>query len=561
MSALKVNQTRAKLRAMFESHLDLADINLGGKGAEANVLSRCLAAFAVFSESGCSEKLAAEAVWDGADDNGIDAAYFDPSENQVIFVQSKFIQSGSGEPAAADVGTFVQGVRDAIEQDATHFHVRLGTKLTDVFAHLGTPGTKVKVIVASTGSSVLSAPAQGRIDWLLKELNGADPDPMASASTLGLAEVYSRLASDASMGLVGLDANILDWSYVSTPYPAYFGVVDGYTLKSWWNKFGKRVVAENIRQALGSTEVNADIRATAQSRPEHFWYFNNGITLIAEDAVKAPASAASKASGTFQFKNASVVNGAQTISSLAQVSDDSKLAVVRVPIRVVLLKGAPAGFGSDVTRTNNLQNRIEPRDFVAQDPEQKRIRQEMAIEGIDYQFVRGEEAIGSASSCELIELTTAMACAAADVSLAVQVKTGISRFFADLSKSPYRAIFNPSLAGAEAFNTVLVQREIESWIEAKKKSLPKKSGVNWGVLVHGNRILASAVYSKIDASSLKHPISKFPAILPTLNVASICDDVYAKMVTAIQDHYSGKFLAVLFKNLTMSKHVHNLASK
>ncbi|HKN08594.1 MAG TPA: hypothetical protein VJ376_03805, partial [Pseudomonadota bacterium] len=96
-----------------------------------------------------------------------------------------------------------------------------------------------------------------------------------------------------------------------------------------------------------------------------------------------------------------------------------------------------AQFENEVTRTNNLQNRIEPRDFVAQDSEQRRIRQEMAIEGSDYQFVRSEEATPTATTCELIEVTTALACASGDSALAVQVKTGIGRFFNDLSKAPY----------------------------------------------------------------------------------------------------------------------------
>ena len=124
------------------------------------------------------------------------------------------------------------------------------------------------------------------------------------------------------------------------------------------------------------------------------------------------------------------------------------LGKVRVPIRVIILKSAPAGFGSEVRRTNNLQNRVEPRDFVAQDPEQKRPREEMAIEGVDYQFVRSEDSSVTSNSCELTEVTTALACASGDSGLAVQIKTGISRFFADLQKAPYKAIFNPSLSGA-----------------------------------------------------------------------------------------------------------------
>jgi hypothetical protein len=46
------------------------------------------------------------------------------------------------------------------------------------------------------------------------------------------------------------------------------------------------------------------------------------------------------------------------------------------------LKDTPIDFGKDVTRANNKQNRIENRDFVSQDPEQARIKTELAIEGI-----------------------------------------------------------------------------------------------------------------------------------------------------------------------------------
>jgi hypothetical protein len=118
----------------------------------------------------------------------------------------------------------------------------------------------------------------------LQELNGDDPDTIASSEVMGLAEVYSGLANDPLQNNVTLEANILEWSYVPAPYPAYFGIIDGLQLKGWWKKHGKGLVARNIRHSLGITEVNNDIKQTAITSPEKFWYFNNGITLIAEDA-------------------------------------------------------------------------------------------------------------------------------------------------------------------------------------------------------------------------------------------------------------------------------------
>lgn len=561
MSSLKVNQLRQKVRSMFESHLDLSDISTQDAERDQKILSRCLAALAVYLQAGCSEKEAAFSVWDGSDDNGIDAAFFDPSELRVILVQSKWINKGTGEPEAKDLGAFTKGARDIIEQDNTGFRLALHARFSDIALRLANPGTSVHLVVVTTGASALAKHGMAVLNSFAKDMNGDDPDAIASFEVMGLTEVYSGLAHDPTQSNVAVDATLLDWSYIASPYQAYFGLIDGLQLKHWWKTHGKSLVSSNIRHALGSTEVNNEIKQTAALNPENFWYFNNGITLVSHEAAKAPAGAASRAAGNFSFKGASIVNGAQTVSSLARVEDDHKLASVRVPLKVILLKGTPAGFGDEVTRTNNLQNRVEPRDFVAQDPEQKRIRQEMAIEGIDYQFVRSEDAVQSTTSCELIEVTTALACAAEDPILAVQIKTGIGRFFIDLARAPYKTVFNPSVSGAKAFNAVVLNREIEKWIEQKKGSIGKKSGAGWGALVHGNRILSAAIFSKFGTSKLLQPIGSFASSLPTSNLVSICEDAYGKTVAGIEANYSGKFLAVLFKNPTMSRNIYELARK
>ena len=231
-----------------------------------------------------------------------------------------------------------------------------------------------------------------------------------------------------------------------------------------------------------------------------------------------------------------------------------------MPIRVILLNTAPQEFGKDVTRTNNLQNRIEPRDFAAQDREQARLREEMALEDVSYQFVRSDEATVTPTSCDLLEVTIALACANGDPALAVQVKTGLGRFYNDLSKPPYKTLFNPTTNGARAFNAVRVQRVVDAWIDTQKQSVGKKSGPPWGVLVHGNRILAAAVFKKFGPSKLSQPIAGFDKALTATPIAALCEAAYATMVAEVQAQYPGKFLAVLFKNPTMSKHIFDLAT-
>ena len=87
MSNLKVRQIQSKLRSMFESDLDLFGIGEADSERDVKILTRCLAAFGVYSATGCTASEAANSVWDGGDDNGIDAAYFDHVEKQVVIVQ------------------------------------------------------------------------------------------------------------------------------------------------------------------------------------------------------------------------------------------------------------------------------------------------------------------------------------------------------------------------------------------------------------------------------------------------------------------------------------------
>lgn len=561
MSSLKVRQTKAKILKLFAAHLNLSDIKDHDKEREVKILSRCLAAYAIYREVGCTPEEAAAAVWDGGDDNGIDAAFVDAVDKRVVFAQSKWIQAGSGEPAANDLRAFADGVKDVIEQENDAFGERLLSKLSVVQDATLEVGTVIKMVVITTGKSELAVHGTAVMDKLVDYLNGDDTGDAASWEILGLDEVYNGLAQNTSAAHITVDATLYDWSFFGSPHAAYFGIIDGLQLKNWWSTHGNRLVAKNIRHSLGSTDVNNAISHTATVEPDKFWYFNNGITLVADDAKRAPAAAGARSAGNFTFAGASIVNGAQTVSTLGRITDDEKLGQVRIPIRVVLLKDTPEGFGGEVTRTNNLQNRVEARDFVAQDPEQLRLQREMQIEDVDYQFLRGETTPVSENRTDLIEVTTALACASGDPVLAVLVKTAIGRFYADLSRAPYKLIFNASVRGARAFNAVLVQRSIESWIEGKKKSLDQKKGLAWGLLVHGNRVLEAGVFRLYGSQSLEQPIAEFRENLSQKLVVSYCELMFEAMLTILEKEHEGRFMAVLFKGPTKGKDVLEKAVK
>ena len=71
---------------------------------------------------------------------------------------------------------------------------------------------------------------------------------------------------------------------------------------------------------------------------------------------------------TFHCGDVSVVNGAQTVSTIGKFGESNfdALENVYVPMRIIV-RGDDESFADDVTRTNNRQNRIENRDFVTLD--------------------------------------------------------------------------------------------------------------------------------------------------------------------------------------------------
>ena len=118
-------------------------------------------------------------------------------------------------------------------------------------------------------------------------------------------------------------------------------------------------------------------------------------------------------------------------------------------------QGRRQTLGTDITKTNNTQNRIENRDFVSLDPEQNRIKTELAIEKIEYHVIRSESLTRSETAFDLTESTTAAACASDRVHLVVQLKGEIGKLWENIEKAPYK-LFNSSVTGMYIWGCVQV---------------------------------------------------------------------------------------------------------
>jgi len=411
-------------------------------------------------------------------------------------------------------------------------------------------------VLAHTGRSSLAVHATRKIDDLLSELN--DATEIATFENMPQDRIYTMLAEGASGGANELEFGLSQWGKVETPHTAFYGMVTGTEIAAWWKQYGERLFANNLRSVLGNTDVNKQIASTVDIRPEDFWYFNNGITVTAKDVIKSPAGGGTRDLGSFKASGAFVVNGAQTVSSLGRYDGNAEnLENVRVPLRVISLEASKEDYGTLITRTNNTQNRIEARDFASQDPEQHRIRIELQIEGIEYNIARSDGFSRSDTAFDLEEATVALACAEGEANLAVQVKREISKFWVDLEKSPYKRLFNRSTSSFYVYQAVLLLRLVEKRIDEILKSLTRKSGKRYGVLVHGNRLIASVVFKR---HQLPKQLGDIELCLEDhyAAISVLVDQAVDTLEEMVGIQYRDNFLAVVFKNPTKSKELFDM---
>jgi AIPR protein len=168
------------------------------------------------------------------------------------------------------------------------------------------------------------------------------------------------------------------------------------------------------------------------SEPEHFWHFNNGITVVCREIRPKMLGGRSKDSGYFSCYDVRIVNGAQTAGSISAAYDRKPDAVERARVHVRFIAiGAEAAdtLGDAITKATNTQNRINRQDFVALDPDQQRLRAELSIEGIIYNYKSGEGTIRDPKTSDIEEATVALACASPELGHSTQAKREIGKLW------------------------------------------------------------------------------------------------------------------------------------
>lgn len=164
-----------------------------------------------------------------------------------------------------------------------------------------------------------------------------------------------------------------------------------YDLAVLNNKFYKAKIGSNIlygqnlRDGLGPDKNKAfeNIKNTIITCPELFWYYNNGMAIIAD---KYSIDTENVDGHKLNLKGFSIVNGAQTTSALGHLlkvftmnKEYEKIESLKrghVLAKVIIMNDVE--YKRNVAIYNNNQNSILNRDIVANRPEQLYLQKHLA---------------------------------------------------------------------------------------------------------------------------------------------------------------------------------------
>lgn len=345
-------------------------------------------ALALYLEESDFDALASEALTDGNDDKKIDFVYLDRVSERVVFAQGYYAKTGHESAPSNKASDLNTAAAWLFSGDPAHVPAQLRPVLSECRAALddGEVKTIELLYVHNLPESVNVAKELNTArEYLRKSLGGNDTTTVI-ARELGSSRIEHLFATQESHiavkdeilcpALPTLTEKGPDWD-------AGVFSVPGVWLHELFETHGDALFSANYRGFLGITKrrkINTEIRSTAEGRPQDFWVYNNGITLLT--LGMKPVKDGTRLTGV------SIINGAQTTGSIGSVdADRHDLKAVRVLCRVIQCQSSERI--SDIVKYNNTQNEIRTWDQYANDAEQVRIEKEFADLGKQYSRKRG----------------------------------------------------------------------------------------------------------------------------------------------------------------------------
>ncbi len=387
--------------------------------------------------------VAREGVHGGKNDKNVDGAYIDEQARRIYLLQAKYRRAAAGRrEGAGELHKFATLGDAVLRYEDNEFHefvndakpdvadrLRQARKLAgndyELELHYVTLGTLPAKDVSSAKRTAKAAGARLTVvecadvlrTWLhFRETLQAPPPPFSLEPGEGDESITRSILERADNR-----ARLNCWVFP----------MRGDLLGKLFRDIGPRLFARNIRGYLGGANTtNAAMKATIRKEPDNFFYYNNGITIIADEVTWTKDETGKE---EFIVELGQIINGQQTVRTLADSSGAEKCSVM---VKLIALKGWESTQGaeyrhlvSSIVEATNKQSAIRSADLMANSRVQ--VVLEMALRRLGYSYVRKRQVTAMVRGKGQIRITKEeMAQAVAGCNLdPVDIRSGKDKLF------------------------------------------------------------------------------------------------------------------------------------
>ena len=345
------------------------------------------------------EEDAAKALTGGGGDKDADAIYIDDNAKSVIIVQGKLRkQLMSKSENRNDVMSFARlaevvcGEKRAFDDHTPGLAADVRDRLATARERVNRRGYNLILYYVTLGrftpavsDSARRAVRQASGDATIDLINGRQVLRILSDYLDGVAPPIPSLDLPVEVGQGIKTSGPLTRYDSRTNVDAWVFSMTGQDVADLYQRAGVRLFARNIRGFLGSTKINEGMQETIRSEPEYFWYYNNGITIVCDDAKDMT----SRGKTIVRVSNPQVINGQQTTRTLSLAAKRGRQPSVLVRVIAVERDGQLPGqefesLVSKIVAATNWQNAIKPSDLMANDRQQVEIERQLRKLGYAY---------------------------------------------------------------------------------------------------------------------------------------------------------------------------------
>ena len=339
-----------------------------------------------------------EAITDSGDDRSIDAVCTDYNSdaNDIVLIQSKFLRR-----SPLNVTT-VQGEINEIRQQIEDYNANKRQLMR---------GDILSLIDKCRGNCVNTNAPRIRIVYLtsanpgkkqrekIRNYLGEDEEILFEDDIVHKMDLLLTAGDYASEGVLKLDSRTNHISFADGKAGIYN--ISAKSLQELFIKNRKGLFGMNLRYQDRSTaqnrNVDEQILNTIRNKPQYFWYMNNGLVIVCRDFFTETETLDD---GTqvenLHLRKFSIINGCQTTYNIQASEIPNDFFLTAKIIKVITSEQDDPDLTSgvdvkEVAEATNVQKPITEASTKALLPEQKRIRQDLLYQGVQYRLKAGED--------------------------------------------------------------------------------------------------------------------------------------------------------------------------